>query len=48
MNSSVHSDSPGTGAIGSALQTTRMFSTADPVQQAPLGGAHVCCILRAK
>jgi cyanuric acid amidohydrolase len=35
------------GAMGSALQTTRIFSTADPVQQAPLGGGHFCFIVRA-
>ena len=42
-----HIRAAASGAFGAALQTTRMFSTADPVQQAPLGGAHVCCILRA-
>ncbi len=35
------------GMMGSVLQTTRIFSTADPVQQAPLGGGHFCFIVRA-
>ncbi len=35
------------GVLGAALHTTRVFSTFDPVQQAPLGGGAICCILRA-
>jgi cyanuric acid amidohydrolase len=35
------------GLLGAVLHTTRVFSTFDPVQQAPLGGGAVCCILRA-
>lgn len=42
-----HIRAAASGAAGSVLQTTRIFSTADPVQQAPLGGGHVCCIIRA-
>ena len=34
------------GALGATLHTTRLFSTFDPVQQAPLGGGTVCCIVR--
>ena len=35
------------GVIGATLHTTRIFSTVDPVQQAPLGGGTICCIIRA-
>jgi cyanuric acid amidohydrolase len=35
------------GVLGAVLHTTRIFSTYDPVQQAPLGGGAICCILRA-
>jgi cyanuric acid amidohydrolase len=34
------------GVLGATLHTTRIFSTFDPVQQAPLGGGTVCCIVR--
>jgi cyanuric acid amidohydrolase len=34
------------GALGATLHTTRLFSTFDPVQQAPVGGGTVCCIVR--
>ncbi|MFZ2065640.1 MAG: ring-opening amidohydrolase [Xanthobacteraceae bacterium] len=34
------------GALGATLHTTRLFSTFDPVQQAPVGGGTVCCIIR--
>lgn len=34
------------GALGATLHTTRLFSTFDPVQQAPLGGGTICCIVR--
>jgi cyanuric acid amidohydrolase len=34
------------GVLGAALQTTRVFSTYDPVQQAPLGGGTLCCVVR--
>jgi cyanuric acid amidohydrolase len=34
------------GAFGATLHTTRLFSTFDPVQQAPIGGGTVCCIVR--
>ena len=30
------------GALGATLHTTRLFSTFDPVQQAPIGGGTVC------
>ena len=36
------------GVLGATLHTTRIFSTFDPVQQAPLGGGTICCILRAE
>ena len=36
------------GALGALLRTTRMFSTFDPIQQAPLGGGAICCILEAE
>jgi len=36
------------GVIGTTLHTTRIFSTFDPVQQAPLGGGTICCIIRAE
>jgi cyanuric acid amidohydrolase len=36
------------GVIGATLHTTRIFSTFDPVQQAPLGGGTICCILRVE
>ena len=36
------------GVLGATLHTTRLFSTFDPVQQAPLGGGTICCILRAE
>jgi hypothetical protein len=35
------------GVLGATLHTTRIFSTVDPVQQAPLGGGTICCIVRA-
>lgn len=35
------------GVLGATLHTTRLFSTFDPVQQAPLGGGTICCIIRA-
>lgn len=35
------------GALGATLHTTRLFSTFDPVQQAPIGGGTICCIVRA-
>ena len=34
------------GVLGATLHTTRIFSTFDPIQQAPLGGGTICCILR--
>lgn len=34
------------GMVGATLHTTRVFSTFDPVQQAPLGGGTICCIVR--
>lgn len=34
------------GALGATLHSTRLFSTFDPVQQAPIGGGTVCCIIR--
>jgi cyanuric acid amidohydrolase len=34
------------GALGATLHTTRLFSTFDPVQQAPVGGGTVCCVIR--
>ena len=34
------------GVLGATLHTTRLFSTFDPVQQAPIGGGTVCCIVR--
>jgi cyanuric acid amidohydrolase len=34
------------GALGATLHTTRLFSTFDPVQQAPIGGGTLCCIVR--
>jgi cyanuric acid amidohydrolase len=34
------------GALGATLHTTRLFSTFDPVQQAPIGGGTVCCIIQ--
>lgn len=34
------------GALGATLHTTRLFSTFDPVQQAPIGGGTICCIIR--
>ena len=34
--------------LGATLHTTRIFSTFDPVQQAPLGGGTICCILRVE
>lgn len=34
------------GILGATLHTTRVFSTFDPVQQAPLGGGTICCIVR--
>lgn len=36
------------GVLGATLHTTRIFSTVDPVQQAPLGGGTICCIVRAR
>jgi len=36
------------GLLGATLHTTRIFGTFDPVQQAPLGGGVICCVLRAK
>lgn len=35
------------GVLGATLHTTRIFSTVDPVQQAPPGGGTICCIVRA-
>lgn len=35
------------GALGATLHTTRLFSTFDPVQQAPIGGGTICCIVRS-
>jgi ring-opening amidohydrolase-like protein len=35
------------GVLAATLHTTRIFSTVDPVQQAPLGGGTICCIVRA-
>ncbi len=35
------------GLLGAVLHTTRIFGTFDPVQQAPLGGGTICCILKA-
>jgi cyanuric acid amidohydrolase len=34
------------GAMGVTLKSTRLFSTFDPVQQAPVGGATICCVIR--
>lgn len=34
------------GALGATLHTTRLFSTFDPIQQAPVGGGTICCIVR--
>jgi cyanuric acid amidohydrolase len=34
------------GALGATLHTTRLFSTFDPVQQAPIGGGTICCVVR--
>jgi cyanuric acid amidohydrolase len=34
------------GVLGATLHTTRLFSTFDPVQQAPIGGGTICCIVR--
>jgi cyanuric acid amidohydrolase len=34
------------GALGATLHTTRLFSTFDPIQQAPIGGGTICCIIR--
>ena len=35
------------GVLGATLHTTRVFSTFDPIQQAPAGGGTLCCILKA-
>lgn len=35
------------GVLGVTLHTTRIFSTFDPIQQAPPGGGTICCILKA-
>lgn len=35
------------GVFGAVLQTTCMFNTFDPIQQAPDGGAQICCIISA-
>ncbi len=35
------------GVFGAVLQTTCMFNTFDPIQQAPDGGAQICCIILA-
>ncbi len=35
------------GVFGAILQTTCMFNTFDPIQQAPDGGAQICCIISA-
>jgi cyanuric acid amidohydrolase len=35
------------GVLGATLHTTRIFSTFDPIQQAPAGGGTLCCILKA-
>jgi cyanuric acid amidohydrolase len=34
------------GVLGATLHTTRIFSTFDPIQQAPVGGGTICCIVR--
>lgn len=34
------------GVLGATLHTTRLFSTFDPIQQAPVGGGTICCIVR--
>jgi hypothetical protein len=34
------------GVLGATLHTTRIFSTFDPIQQAPVGGGTICCIIR--
>ncbi len=35
------------GVMGALFQTTRVFSTFDPVQQAPVGGGTYCCVVDA-
>jgi hypothetical protein len=43
-----HVRAAASGVYGALLKNTRIFSTMDPVQQAPLGGSQLCCVVRAK
>ena len=42
-----HVRAAASGVYGAILKNTRIFSTFDPVQQAPLGGSQLCCVIRA-
>ena len=42
-----HVRAAASGVYGALLKNTRIFSTMDPVQQAPLGGSQLCCVIRA-
>ena len=42
-----HARAAMSGVLGATLHTTRVFSTFDPIQQAPAGGGTLCCILKA-
>lgn len=41
-----HVRAAASGVYGAILKNTRIFSTFDPVQQAPLGGSQLCCVVR--
>ena len=43
-----HVRAAASGTFGAILKTTRIFSTFDPVQQAPSGGSQLCCVVRAR
>jgi cyanuric acid amidohydrolase len=42
-----HARAAMSGVLGATLHTSRIFSTFDPIQQAPAGGGTLCCILKA-
>jgi cyanuric acid amidohydrolase len=33
------------GTMGALFQSTRVFNTFDPIQQAPIGGGTICCVI---
>ncbi|MSP80866.1 MAG: hypothetical protein EXR02_07370 [Rhodospirillales bacterium] len=43
-----HVRAAASGVYGALLKNTRIFSTMDPVQQAPWGGSQLCCVIKAK